>query len=147
MLQINLLNPHKEPGITVLALQGQLDGLTYNNLVNKAIELYKSGTRCILLDLSNLQTLNIAGLAALHSVARLLRGDPPHDMEMGWSVFHEIRHTGDVGLQPGLKIYNPQPNVAKVLNSSRLDQTVEIYHDYTAALSSFICHDTEVPAI
>lgn len=147
MLRINLLHPHHEPGIAVLALQGELDSSTYVDLVNRAIELYKSGTQCILLDLSNLRSMNIAGLAALHSVARLLHGDPPDDMEMGWSVFHEIRHTIDSGLQPGLKIYNPQPNVTKTLNSSGLDRAVEIFHDYTAALSSFICHDSEVPAI
>jgi anti-anti-sigma regulatory factor len=147
MLQINLLHPHAEPSIAVLALHGDLDSSSYNDLVAKSMELYQSGMHCVLLDLSDLNHMGSAGLAAVNSLARLMRGESPHDMEMGWSVFHQIKFDSQSGLIPDLKIYNPQPKVAATLNSTGIDRMIEIYRDYTEAVSSFTCHDPEVQAV
>jgi anti-anti-sigma factor len=60
--------------VTVLKLDGQLDGQTYQDLIGKAQDLYNSGSRDFLLDLSDLTYISSAGLVALHSVALLTRG-------------------------------------------------------------------------
>ena len=47
--------------VTVLKLDGQLDGQNYQDLITKAQELHTSGTRDLLLDLSDLTYISSAG--------------------------------------------------------------------------------------
>jgi anti-anti-sigma factor len=64
--------------VTVLKLEGQLDGQTYQDLINKAREAYKAGWRDFLVDMADLTYISSAGLVALHSVAywRRVRNSP-----------------------------------------------------------------------
>ena len=50
--------------VTVVKLEGQLDGQTYQDLINKAREAYKAGWHDFLLDMSDLTYISSAGLAA-----------------------------------------------------------------------------------
>ena len=68
--------------VTVIKIDGQLDGQNYQDLISKAQELYKAGTRDFLLDLSELNYISSAGLVALHSMALLARGEELPDTEV-----------------------------------------------------------------
>ncbi len=60
--------------VTVIKLDGQLDGQNFQELITKAQELHSAGARDFLLDLSDLTYISSAGLVALHSVALMARG-------------------------------------------------------------------------
>ncbi|MCC6606485.1 MAG: STAS domain-containing protein [Anaerolineae bacterium] len=125
--------------VTVLKIQGELDGSSYQSLIQEAQKLYNAGTRYLLLDLSDMNFISSAGLVGLHSVVTVMRGKETPDMEGGWSVIHEASHdmSTSVGPESACKLVNPQPRVQKTLSMTGFDQLLEIYTDRDTAVASF----------
>ena len=73
-MNISISNAQGKVPVTVIKLDGELDGQNYQDLINKARDLYQSGTRNFLIDLSDLTYVSSAGLVALHTVALLASG-------------------------------------------------------------------------
>ncbi|GAB4411130.1 MAG: hypothetical protein Fur0044_05050 [Anaerolineae bacterium] len=123
--------------VTILQTHGDLDASSFQTLISKGKEVYDAGARDILLDMSDTAFMGSSGLAALHSLALLIRGDEMPDLEAGWNVFHDIDRDRGSGLQQHLKLFNPQPQIQKVLEMSGLTQFFEIHTDLDTAIASF----------
>jgi anti-sigma B factor antagonist len=123
--------------VTVLKLDGQLDGQNYQELIAKGQELYKAGARDFLLDLSDLTYISSAGLVALHSVALLTRGEELPDPEQGWSAYRSMGKTSTAGVQTHLKLLKPREEVRNVLDMVGFSNVFEIYNDLDEAVKSF----------
>ena len=123
--------------VTVLHVQGDLDGASYGDLIAKGQEVYRAGARDVLLDLGDMPYMSSAGLVALHSIALMLRGEKPSDPEAGWEAFHAIDRDRDTGLQQHVKLLNPQPQVDKVLDKVGFKEYFEVHTDLAAAIASF----------
>jgi anti-anti-sigma regulatory factor len=123
--------------VTVLKLDGQLDGQTYQNLIGKAQDLYNSGSRDFLLDLSDLTYISSAGLVALHSVALLTRGEELPDFEGGWSAYRSMGRSAEAGAQKHVKLLNPRSEVMGVLDMVGFVNVFEVYTDLDKAVNSF----------
>jgi anti-anti-sigma regulatory factor len=123
--------------VAVLSVQGDLDASNYQELIAKAKELYNMGMHQILLDLSNTSFVSSSGLVAIHSIALLLHGEQPPDLEQGWSAIHAVEHGLGVGSQRHLKLLNPQPKVDRTLEKAGLKEFFEIHADLAAAIASF----------
>lgn len=123
--------------IIILQTHGDLDASNYQDLIAKGKEVYAAGARNILLDMSDTPFMGSSGLAALHSLALLVRGDELPDLEAGWNVFHEIDRARDSGLQQHLKIVKPQPSVDRTLEMTGLKQFFEVHTDLETAIASF----------
>ena len=76
--------------LTVLTLEGELDASNFERLIDEVRTLYDNGTRNLLIDLGGLTFLASSGLVALHSIVRLLHGEPPPDLESGWDALHSL---------------------------------------------------------
>lgn len=125
--------------VTVLKIQGELDGSSYLNLIQEAQSLYTAGSRHLLLDLSEMTFMSSAGLVGLHSVVMVMRGQEPPNMEGGWSVIHEISHdvSNSSGQDITCKLLQPQPRVQKTLSMTGFDNILEIHTDRETAVASF----------
>lgn len=123
--------------VTVLKLDGQLDGQNYQELIAKAQELFQAGARDFLLDLSDLTYISSAGLVALHSVALLARGEELPDVEGGWSAYRSMGRTSEAGVQRHVKLLNPRSEVMGVLDMVGFSNVFEIYTDREEAVNSF----------
>lgn len=123
--------------VSILKLDGQLDGQSYQELINKAQELYSAGARDFLLDLSDLTYISSAGLVALHSVALLARGEEMPDTEGGWSAYRSLGRSAEAGMQKHVKLLNPRSEVMNVLDMVGFGNVFEIYTDLDQAVSSF----------
>jgi anti-anti-sigma regulatory factor len=123
--------------VTVIKLDGQLDGQNYQELITKSQELYKAGTHDFLLDLSDLTYISSAGLVALHSMALLSRGEELPDTESGWSAYRSMGRSSEAGLQKHVKLLNPRSEVMGVLDMVGFSNVFEIYTDLDEALKSF----------
>lgn len=123
--------------VTVLKLDGQLDGQNYQDLIVKAQELHREGTRDLLLDLSDLTYISSAGLVALHSIALLLKGEEMPDTEGGWSAYRSIGRSKEAGIQKHIKLLNPSPDVSGVFEMVGFNQVFEVFTDRDEALKSF----------
>ena len=122
--------------VTILSLNGQLDGQTYQELINKAKELYAAGSRDFLLDLRDLTYISSAGLVAMHTIALLLRGEAIPDDE-GWASLRAVKKTADDKMQEHLKLLNPRQEVKDVLEMVGFDRAFEIYSSPDEAVKSF----------
>ena len=123
--------------VTVLSLSGQLDGQTYQDLINKAKEVFAAGSRDFLLDLSNLTYISSAGLVAMHTVALLLRGEAVPDSEDGWSSIRAVKKTTQDKMQEHLKLLNPREEVKNILEMVGFDRVFEIHASLDEAVKSF----------
>jgi anti-anti-sigma regulatory factor len=123
--------------VTVIKIDGQLDGQNYQELISKAQELYKEGTRDFLLDLSELTYISSAGLVALHSMALLARGEELPDTEGGWSAYRSMGRSSEAGMQKHVKLLNPRSEVMGVLDMVGFSNVFEIYTDLDEAVKSF----------
>ena len=123
--------------VTVLQPHGDLDASNFRDLIATAKEVYDGGARDIILDLSDTPYMSSSGLVALHSIAVMLRGEKPPDLESGWGAFRAIDRDRDSGLQQHFKLLNPQPDVDKVLEMAGFKRFLEVFTNLETAVASF----------
>jgi len=123
--------------VTVIKLDGQLDGQNYQDLIAKAREAYVGGARDFVIDLGGLTYVSSAGLVALHTVALLARGEALPDTEAGWSAIRSIGGASSGGLQKHVKLANPRDEVKSVLDMVGFSNAFEIFNDLAEAVKSF----------
>jgi anti-anti-sigma regulatory factor len=128
-----------EKPIAIVQIQGELDGKTYQTLIQQVQQLHDFGTRYLVLDLSEMTFMSSAGLVGLHTVVMVMRGQQPPDMDSGWNVMREISHQVNnvSGFDPNCKLLQPQPRVQKTLDITGFSQILEIFTDRETAVNSF----------
>lgn len=136
-MEITVLERQAKVPVTIMHLQGELDASSYLDVIARAQELYASGARYLLLDLSELSFMASSGLVALHSTALIMSGDEPPDPEYGWSAFHAMDKEVGGGFVKNCKILNPQPKVSRTLEVTGFNTFLEIFTDLETALESF----------
>lgn len=115
--------------VTVLHLSGHLHGDTEHLLTDHAKEILESGSRYLLLDLSDVDVLTSAGLRAIQVIFNLFT--PQQDKSV-------IREHGDEPYKsPYFKVVCPNPHIYYVLNIAGFLQNILIFNDMDDAVSSF----------
>jgi anti-anti-sigma factor len=130
----------KEQGrvpVMVLRVAGQLDGQTYQQLIDRARDEYEAGAHSMLLDLGDLTYISSAGLVSLHMIAKLVRGESLPDDENGWNTLKSMDRAQDGGVQRNLKLLNPRPEVNSVLEMVGFSAFFEVFTDRQKAIDSF----------
>jgi anti-sigma B factor antagonist len=123
--------------VTVVALDGELDASNYERLIDDVHALYEAGTRQLVLDLSGLTYMASSGLVALHSIVRIMEGQPPPDPEAGWSAFHAMSEDLESGTtQAEVRLCGLQPAVERVLQRTGLDRLFPSYPDRASAIAA-----------
>ncbi|HSR34500.1 MAG TPA: STAS domain-containing protein [Anaerolineae bacterium] len=123
--------------VTVMCPHGDLDASNYRDLIAAAQEVIGGGGQYIVLDLSDTPYLSSSGLVALQSIAAMLRGEDPADLESGWSALRMVDRDRETGLQQNLRIVNPQPRVEKVFDMVGFKRFLAIDSDLDTAVASF----------
>jgi anti-anti-sigma regulatory factor len=123
--------------VSVLHLEGQLDGQSFQGLIDKVRQVYNQGSRDVLLDITDLTYISSAGLVALHSAALLLRGETPPDLEQGWAAYRSMGGGAKEGKQEHIKLLNPRPEIISVLDMVGFATFFEVFTDLKKAVESF----------
>jgi anti-anti-sigma regulatory factor len=123
--------------VTVIKLDGQLDGQNYQDVIVRAQELYGEGARDFLIDLSELTYISSAGLVALHSITLMARGDEMPDVQSGWSAYRSMGRSSEAGMQKHVKLLNPRSEIISVLDMVGFSSVFEIYTNLDEAVNSF----------
>jgi len=124
--------------VTIVALDGELDASNFTDLIATAGQLYDSGTRYLLLDLSSLRFMASSGLVALHSILRLMHGEPPPDPEAGWGALHSLGLDVSGGeTQTEVQLCAPQGAVERVLTRTGLSRLFLVHPDRASAIAAF----------
>jgi len=136
-MNISISQVQGQVPVTVIRLDGQLDGQTFQDVILKAREAYEAGWRDFLIDMSELTYISSAGLVALHSVALLSRGEQLPDTESGWSAYRSMGRSKEAGLQQHMKLLNPREEVRSVMDMVGFGNVFEIFTDLDEAVKSF----------
>jgi anti-anti-sigma factor len=124
--------------ITIVALDGELDASNFTALIDTVRGLHDAGSRHLLLDLANLRFMASSGLVALHSIVRLMHGEPPPDPEAGWSALHELgQDVAEGATQTEVQLCGAQPAVERVLARTGLTRLFVSHPDRAAAIAAF----------
>ena len=124
--------------ITIVALDGELDASNFAGLIDTVRGLHDSGSRHLLLDLTNLRFMASSGLVALHSIVRLMHGEAPPDPEAGWDALHSLGQDVAAGsTQTEVQLCGAQPAVERVLARTGLTRLFVTHPDRATAIASF----------
>ncbi|MBK8905677.1 MAG: hypothetical protein IPM53_31130 [Anaerolineaceae bacterium] len=131
------LTTHKQSDhlIAILSFQGNLDHLTYRELINQANELYTNGYRNLVLDMRGIPNLGLSGTFALYSAATVFSGDIPLDPAGGLKALRAMADKVVSKPTPHFKLLRPQPAVKNALSQSGLS----VYDDMESVLTSIAC--------
>lgn len=123
--------------VSVLRLDGELNGANYKILIEEAKRIFRDGSRDLILDLSRLTYISSAGLAALHQVGQLYREDVQSSPEMGWAAFRAIDRDRGKGPAKHVKLCSPRDEVLETINLAGFSSLFEIFTDMPQAVASF----------
>ena len=119
--------------VTVFRVRGEINITTYEQLEKQAREAQASGTRDLLLDLTEVTYISSAGIRALNNIFKLLRTEAPEESDEAMR-----RGLSDGTFKsPHLKLLNPTPRVVEVLKIAGVDMLLEIHQNRKDALASF----------
>jgi anti-anti-sigma factor len=135
-MEISVTQEKGKVPVSVVHIKGELDASSYHELVNTSQTLYSVGVRSLLLDLTDLAFISTAGIASMHIVTKMFRGEKA-DPEDVWDTFNEIDRDRESSLQKHVKLLNPSPEVDNVLDMLGFKQFFEIYTDLAEAIGSF----------
>jgi len=135
-MQITTFQTQGRVAVTVLQPHGDLDAYTYQELIATAQREWKGGARDMVLDLSDVHYLSSSGLVAIHTIARLLKGQEVPDLEAGWSTIHAMEHEAHEA-HPHLRLLSPQAPVDKVLAMTGFRKMFDVHADLGAAVAAF----------
>jgi anti-anti-sigma regulatory factor len=124
--------------ITVVSLDGELDASNFTALIETVRGLYDAGSRHLLLDLTDLRFMASSGLVALHSIVRLMHGEPPPDPEAGWGALHALgQDVSEGSTQAEVQLCGAQPAVERVLSRTGLNRLFLSHPDRATAIAAF----------
>jgi len=136
-MKITITKTEKTAPVTILHLDGTLDGANYESLIDEAKKVYAARARDLILDMSTLTFISSAGLAALHQVALSFRGKKHPGQDGGWAAYHAIDRDRGSGTQAHVKLLSPTKQVREVLDMTGFNSLFEIYTDPHQASASF----------
>jgi anti-anti-sigma regulatory factor len=136
-MDIQLEKTQARVPVTILALNGDLDASNYQEVIKRVNDIFASGGRDLLLDMSQLKFLSSSGIVALHCIALIMRGERPDNLEDGWGALHDVREDESSGKQEHVKLLNPAPKIQETLRKTGMDAFFEIYYDWDAVIASF----------
>ena len=135
-MKITSTKIEKPASVTILHLEGKLDGASYESLIDEAQNVYDEGVRDLILDLSQLTFISSAGMVALHKVALLFRGEQP-DQDQGWAAYRSINRDRGNGTQQHVKLFSPSEPVRQVLDMTGFSSLFNSFTNLHQAEASF----------
>jgi anti-anti-sigma regulatory factor len=141
-MKITITKNEKPVPVTILHLDGILDGANYESLIDEAQKVYAAGARDLILDLGKLTFISSAGLGALHRVALLFQGKkhPAQDESWAayrWAAYRAIDRDHNRRTQEHVKLLSPTRQVREVLDLIGFSALFEISTDLHQAAASF----------
>jgi anti-anti-sigma factor len=133
-MDIRVTHEQSQVLITILHITGAIDSSNYQELDQLASRYIDSGSRFILLDLSNVRFMSSAALRSLQKMDRKLNAI------MEPVVDPRVRQRGlleGVYKSPYIKLLSPSEPVLLTLKTAGWDMVFDIFKDKRTAINSF----------
>lgn len=137
-LQTTVEHADGQVPVEVLTLAGELDASSFEGVIATVRDIYASGGRHLVMDLSDLTFIASSGLVALHASLRLMRGEEPPDPEFGWAAMRAVTDEVSGGsAESNIRLSGTQDAIQKVLDRTGLAALFPTYPDRAAAIAAF----------
>lgn len=136
LLTVRTILPPGQTAVVCLAVAGELNRHTYTSLIEVASSHYYQGWRALVLDLRQTTQIELSGLFALLSIARLYSGQPLLDPEAGWAGLHEAAEAVTPALGERVKLIAPSPAAAAALERANFCCFFTRYPDLDTAIKT-----------
>jgi len=123
--------------VTVLRLDGDLDASTYEGLIEVGRQVIDEGAHAMLVDMRKVPFMGSSGLVAFHTLALLLAGEEPPDLEGGWNAHHAMQRSVEDGMQELLQLLGPVASVRRALERTGMTRFIPVHDDEATALAAF----------
>ena len=133
---MDITTERPSPDVAVIALDGELDGSNFEQVIDAGRAAVDAGASRVVLDLGGLTYMGSSGLVAIHSIALLTRGREPVNPEDGWQAIHDIGSEADDPGDPTVHLAGPGPSVSRVLERSGMSSLFPIHPDRGAAVAA-----------
>jgi anti-sigma B factor antagonist len=132
-MEITVTHEQARVPVTVLHLKGNFDTSSADLLVQQVEKEMQAGGKDMLVDLTEVPYMSSAGLRAINSVYKMVRGTTTPE---GEAAIHKGVADGSYKA-PHLKLLNPNKNVKEVLHMTGYDMFIEIHQHMKEALASY----------
>ncbi len=132
-MDINVKQEEGRRPISVIAVKGDIDSNTYQQLQSAIDKSIADGIHNVLLDLSEVPFMSSAGIRVLNHTFNELRGTLPQESD---EAMRKGLRDGTFK-SPHVKLLNPTPRVLEVLKMAGVDMFLEIHHDRAQAIESY----------
>lgn len=122
-LQISANEVEGKQDLTLLTVAGRINLGNADQLDEMAQAMFAAGSKYVLLDLSQTDSLTSAGLRTILVIYKLFQG--------------QDKGATQVGRSPYLKILAPSPQIRQVLKIAGYETYLDIFEDRQAALDAF----------
>jgi anti-anti-sigma regulatory factor len=133
---MDITTERPSPDVAVIALDGELDGSNFEQVIDAGRAAVDAGASRVVLDLGGLTYMGSSGLVAIHSIALLTRGREPVNPEDGWQAIHDIGSEANDQGDPTVLLAGPGPSVSRVLERSGMSSLFPIHPDRAAAVAA-----------
>jgi len=126
-----------EKVVTILSIDGMLDGTNFTELIDKAKQLFGAGTENLVLDMEKCEFMSSAGIWAIYSISLIARGEEPPNPEHGWAAFRSMGKDINEGLDINFKMSNLKAKVKQSLEITGMLEYLDVFDNLESALASF----------
>jgi anti-anti-sigma factor len=117
--------------VTIMHVTGNIDSASYEEFQAQALELVRSGSHNLLLDLHDVPFMSSAGLRAINQLYNALRERSESQEVVTKGV------TAGTYKSPHLKLLSPSPRVIDALRMSGFDMFLDIQSNLHDAVAAF----------
>ena len=132
-MEISVSQQQGRVPVTVLHIAGRINLGNASEVEQKAREIYQDGSRNMIIDLSEVESLTSAGLRAIHIVYKFFRDAAPP--ETGNDALEERDPTSIKS--PYIKLAGASPDIRRVLKIAGFELFLETYDTVDEAVASF----------
>ena len=119
--------------VIVLHIAGRINLGNASDIEQKARQIHESGTHCLVLDMTQVESLTSAGLRVIHIIYKLFRDTTPPETD---KEALDARDASSIK-SPYLKLAGPSPDIRRVLKIAGFELFLEIYDTVDEAVASF----------
>jgi anti-anti-sigma factor len=130
-MEIRVTEQQGRVPVTVFHIEGEMTADTAAAFEAATVQAIQNGTRDLILDLTGVPFIGSFGIRSINkTLVALYQANGSTDDDA-----RRILRTG--AKAPYLKLFNPNPEVTKVLEASGLDMLLEMHSDLRETIASF----------
>jgi len=119
--------------VTILRITGRINLGNAAEIEQKARQIQQGGSRHLVIDLSQVESLTSAGLRAILIIYKIFRDEMPQETGIGSQEGRQV----DTNKSPQVKLAGPSTDIRRVLKIAGFEAFLEVYDTVDEAVASF----------